>query len=183
MIINARSSNFMFVFPKGFWSEKISQKWMPYIKRNPILPYDSLDTFMSSTIQSVTFPTINIEQVQQIRTLGKQQEYTSAKPVKDLITREMSVTFRLIDGNVNYLIFVDNLYEYLDFKSEMLYQEDLMLRFLDQEGHIVSTSKYKGVYPKSVSEVSLSYSSNDPTFQTFSASFGFFEQQFLIEND
>jgi hypothetical protein len=182
MIINSRSSNFLFTFPKGFFSPHVLKKYTPYVKRN-FLPYDTLDNFMSAQIQSVTFPTLSMEPVQQTRYLGKKQEYKNSVPVKDLFTRDLSVTFKSLDGYINYWIFLENALEYLCFDNKTLYFDDLQMRFLDQEGHVTTTTQYKGTYFKGLSEVSISYSSNNPDFATFTASFGFFSMDISVDHD
>jgi hypothetical protein len=182
MIINSRSSNFFFTFPKGFFSQSVIDKYTPYIKRN-FLPYDTLENFMAAQIQSVTFPTISMEPVQQTRTYGKKQEYKNSVPIADLFTRDLQVTFKTLDGYINYWIFLENALDYLSFENKQLYFDDLQMRFLDQEGRVVLTTQYKGSYFKGMTEVTLSYSDNNPDFKTFTASFGFFKMDIFVDHD
>jgi hypothetical protein len=182
MIINSRSSNFLFTFPKGFFSESIVCKYKPYVFRN-FLPYDTLENFMAAQIQSVTFPTISMEPVQQTRLLGKKQEYKNSVPIADLFTRDLQITFKTLDGYINYWIFLENALEYLSFENKQLYFDDLQMRFLDQEGHVVITTQYKGTYFKGMTEVTCSYSDNNPDFKTFTASFGFFKMDIFVDHD
>lgn len=182
MIINSRSSNFLFTFPTGFFSDEIVNKYTPYVKRN-FLPYDTIHNFMVAQIQSVTFPTLNMDPVQQTRTYGKKQEYKNSVPIQDLFTRDLTVTFKTLDGYINYWIFLENALYYLNFGNKQLYFDDLQMRFLDQEGRVILTTKYSGTYLKGISEVTLSYSDNNPDFKTFTASFGFFKMDIIVEND
>jgi hypothetical protein len=184
MIINSRSSNFLFTFPKGFFTKSIIEKYAPYVFRNP-LPYDTLENLMAAQIQSVTFPTITMDPVQQTRNRGKKQEYKNSVPVADLFTREVQVTMKTLNGYINYWIFLDNMLEYLNFQdpSKDQYFDDLAMRFLDQEGYVVVTTQYKGVYFKGMTEITASYSDNNPDFKTFTATFGFFEMKILIDHD
>ncbi len=182
MIINSRSSNFLFTFPKGFFSKAVIDKYTPYVKRNP-LPYDDLSNFMAAQIQSVTFPTLSMEPVRQTRLYGKTQEYKNSVPIADLFTRDLQVTFKSLDGYINYWIFMENALEYLSFENKTLYFDDLQMRFLDQEGHVITTTQYKGTYFKGLSEVTLSYSDNNPDFKTFTATFGFFKMDIFVDHD
>jgi len=182
MIINSRSSNFLFTFPKGFFCKAVIDKYEHYVKRN-YLPYDTLEHFMAAQIQSVTFPTLSMDPVQQTRYLGKKQEYKNSVPISDLFTRDLQVTFKSLDGYINYWIFLDNALEYLSFENKIQYFDDLQMRFLDQEGHVVLTTQYKGTYFKGLTEVTLSYSDNNPDFKTFTASFGFFKMDVFIDHD
>ncbi len=184
MIINSRSTNFWFLWGKGFFPAEIVTKYTPYIRRHPI-PYDTMDNFMSSSIQSLTFPTLSMDPVQQTRLYGKKQEYKSSTPVKDLINREITITMKSFEGYINYWIFMETMLQYLSFDepNPKMYFDDFQLRLLDQEGRGVSACKFKGLYFKSLSEISLSYSDNNPDFRTFSATFGYFEMQIFVDND
>ena len=102
-ILNARANSFYFVFPKGFFPEKVHQKYIDYLQKQPT-PYDTLTSYMNSTIQSVTFPSMSIDSVEQVRNLGKKINYQSATPVQDLFNKEFQVTFRIAEGFINYFI-------------------------------------------------------------------------------
>ena len=41
MILNPKANSFYFNFPKGFFSERVTQKYEKYIKRQPI-PFDNV---------------------------------------------------------------------------------------------------------------------------------------------
>ncbi len=174
----------MFSFGTGFYKDSVISKFTPYIKRNAI-PYDTLDNFMSSTIQSVTFPTLSMQPVSQTRAkgLGKQQDFKNSQNVDDLFERGITVTFKSLEGYINYFIFMENMLEYLNFQNKELYLPDMHIRFLDQSGYITTSVKFTGVYFKSLSEINLSYSDAEASFRTFSASFGVFKLDFIIEHD
>lgn len=182
MIINSSNNNFYFTFPTGFFHEDIKCKYKNYIMRN-FMPYDTLDTYMAAQIQSVTFPTISMDPVQQTRRFGKVQEYKNSTPIADLFTRDIQVTFKSLDGYINYWIFLDNALKYLSFDTKQLYFDDLQMRFIDQDGYIVTTTKYQGVVFKGMSEISISYSDNAQSFKTFTATFGFNKMDIFIDHD
>lgn len=182
MIINSRASNFVLTFPKGFFTDFIECKYLPYVKRLP-LPYDTVTNLMASTIQSVNFPSLTMDPVSQTRLYGKKQEFKNSTPIADLFTKDLTVTFKTLDGYINYWIFLENALQYLAFDNREQYTDDLQLRFLSQEGHVITTTVFKGIYFKGLSEIILSYSDNNPEFKTFDASFGFFKMDVLIEKD
>jgi len=169
-ILNARANSFYFVFPKGFFPDKVHKKYVDYLKKQPT-PYDTLTSYMNSTIQSVTFPSMSIDQVEQVRTLGKKINYQSATPVQDLFNREFQITFRIAEGFINYFIMLETVLEYLNFKNPGVYIQNLPLRTLDNEGNIISTVMFKEVTLTSFSELSLNYTQNSPTVYTFVAGF------------
>lgn len=185
MIINSRSSNFIFNFPKGFFLPSIEAKYAPWVKRLP-LPWDTVHTMMNAQVQSVTFPALNMEPVEQTRLYGKKQDYKSSVPWQDLFNREFSVTMRTLDGYINYFIFIDNTIEYLklfDGEGPKLYFDDLHIRFLSQEGYVLNTTRFHGVVLTGISEIMASYSDNNPTFHDFSVTFRYNIIEIGVEKD
>lgn len=183
MIIGSRSSNFIFNFPKNFILDSIEEKYAPYIKRMP-LPYDTVLSVMNANVQSVTFPGLAMEPVEQTRKYGLKQNYKNAVPLSDLYTRDMSVTIRSLDGYINYWIMQDNAIAYLNLGEKApLYLEDLHIRFLDQEGHVVNTTRFSGIVLTGISEIQTSYSDNNPEFHDFTLSFRFNIINIEVEKD
>ena len=172
MIVNARSNQFIFRFPKAWFPEVVTNKWDPYVLRLPI-PFERTESLMTNSIQSVTFPTISMEPVFQTRKLGKQQGYKNSVPIQDLFSKGITVTFRLLEGHINYWIMLDTVLNYLNFQEEKLYMDEMYLQALDQEGHVVNTIKFDKAYFMNMSEISLAYSDNNPDFKSFSVTFGF----------
>jgi hypothetical protein len=170
MILNARANSFYFNFPKNFFSDAIAQKWIDYLKKQPT-PYDTVTSFMNSTIQSVSFPGMNIDLVTQTKNLGKQISYQSATPVQDLFTRDFEVTFRIGEGFVNYFIMLETVLEKLSFANDNLFIPILPLRILDNEGNIVTSVYFKEVNITAISNLNLNYTANAPQVYTFSVSF------------
>ena len=74
MLLNPKGNSFYFVFPRGFFPKSVVDKYLPYIKRQPI-PFDNIDDYMNSTIQTIGFPNMTIDSVEQVRNLGKKISY------------------------------------------------------------------------------------------------------------
>ena len=169
-ILNARANSFYFVFPKGFFPDKVHQKYIDYLKKQPT-PYDTLTSYMNSTIQSITFPSMSIDSVEQVRNLGKKINYQSATPVQDLFNRDFQVTFRIAEGFINYFIMLETVLDYLDMKNPTIFAQNLPLRTLDNNGTIITTVMFKEVIFSSFSELNLNYTQNAPSVYTFSVGF------------
>jgi len=182
MIINSRPSNFIFNFPVDFFHKDIEAKYSPYVQRMPGLPWDTVTNMMNAHIQSITMPSLSMTPVSQTRRIGKEQTYKSGQPVPDYFTKEMTVTMKTLDGYINYWIFLENTLLFMDLSDERLYFDDLYVRAIDQEGHVLQTLRFEKPMLTSVSEVSMSYSDNNPDFNTFSAVFTYNALEFMVEH-
>lgn len=182
MIINSRSSNFIFNFPKGFFHPDIEKKYTPYVMRMS-LPWDTVTTMMNAHVQSITMPALNMTPVSQTRRIGKEQLYKSGQPVPDYFTKEMTVTMKAVDGYINYWIFLENLLYYLDLSDERLYFDDIYVRVIDQEGHVLQTVRFEKPMITNMSEITLSYSDNNPEFSTFTCTFTYNALELMVEHD
>jgi hypothetical protein len=181
MLLNVRQNGFIFNFPPDFFADDIKEKYKKYYQ-SLILPYDTINDFMSATIQSIDFPGWTMDTVAQTRLFGKQQDYKNAKQVVDLFSREFTITFKLTDAYLNYFIFLENSLKYLDFsnKNQPTFSP-MRLSLLDNEGYLVASIVFKRPILKSQLGFKLSYSSGTPDFKTFDVKFTYFD--FDIELD
>jgi hypothetical protein len=170
MILNARSNSFYFVFPKGFFPDPIQQKYIDYVKRQPN-PYDTLTSFMNSTIQSINLPSMSMDSSEQVRNLGKRVNYQSATPVQDLFNREFQVSFRIGEGFINYFIMLETVLLKLDFKNPDVFIQNLPVRIMDNQGNILVSLIFKEVTLTSLSSIELNYTQNAPQVYTFQVGF------------
>lgn len=183
MILNSRNNSFALFLPPDFFAEEIKEKYKKYYQ-SLILPYDTIEDFMSSTIQSIDFPGWNMQPVGQTRILGKKQDYKNSTPIPDLFTREFSITFKMTDSFLNYWIFLDNAYNYLDFSNKTSdYLSPIRLSFLSNEGYLVSSVVFNKPILKSQDGISMSYSSVSPNFNTFKVSFAYFDFDINVDFD
>jgi hypothetical protein len=180
MLLNARQNSFVFSFPPDFFAQEIKDKYKKYYQ-SLILPYDTINEFMSATVQSIDFPGWQMDPAVQTRLFGKKQEMRDATQVVDLFTREFTLTFKLTDAYLNYFIFLENSLKYLDFSSKTPTFSPMRLSLLDNEGYLVSSIIFKRPVLKSQDGFKLSYSSATPDFTTFTAKFVYFD--FDIELD
>ena len=157
---------------------------------------------MSSTIQSIKFNGFTVPVVSQIRPLGKVQEFHSSKPIADLFDRKFTLTFKLSDAYLNYFIFLDNAFSYLDQgsleptnsrktlsgrgkpttkDSQGITLDPVRLILLNSEGYAVSSIIFNHPILTGMTQISLSYSDTAPKFTTFDVTFQYFN--FDIESN
>jgi len=183
MILNNRQSSFVFQFPKEFFNSEIENKYKDYYK-SLILPYDTISDFMSSTVQQIDFPGWSMTTSSQTLLLGKTREMKNSKPIQDLFTREFTLTFKLTDAFLNYFIMLENALNYLDFNNtELDVFPPFIVLMLNSEGKAISQIEYNKVILKGMSSLKLSYSSNTPTFNTFDATFNYFDFNLKVAID
>ena len=180
MLLNVRQDGFLFNFPPDYFSDEIKEKYKKYYQ-SLILPYDSIEDFMSSTIQTIDFPGWQMNQVTQTRLLGKQQDFKNSKQVVDLFSREFTITFKLTDAYLNYFIFLENSLKFLDFSNSQQTFSPMRLSLLDNQGYLVASIIFRRPILTTQDGFKLSYSSNTPQFNTFSAKFVYFD--FDVELD
>ena len=172
MLLNPKQNSFFFQFPKGFFPEIIVEKYMPYLKKQPI-PFDSLQQYVNSTIQTISFPGLQIDSVEQVRPLGKKVTYRGSTPIQDLFSKDLAIQFRLVDGFINYFILLDTILWYINFAQEQVFIQDLPLRIMDSEGNIVVSATFQKAILSSFSELQFAYTANAPQDANFSMGFKF----------
>ena len=59
MLLNPKSNSFYFIFPRGFFPDTVVNKYMPYLKKQPI-PFDTVAQYINSTIRSIGLSLIHI---------------------------------------------------------------------------------------------------------------------------
>ena len=170
MILNPRSNSFYFNFPRGFFSERVTSKYENYIKKQPI-PFDNVQQFVNSTIQSIGMPGMSIDSVEQVRYLGKKVFYKGSTPVQDLFSRDFSINFKNTDGFINYFIMLDTILDFLNFQNPQVHIQTLPLRIMDNEGNVVFSVSFEEVIFTSFSNMDLNYTSNNHQNQAFSLGF------------
>lgn len=182
MLLNVRQNGFILLFPPDFFTDRVKDKYKKYFQ-SLIMPYDKIEDFMSSTIQSVDFPGWNMTEPTQTRVLGKTQEYKNSVPIPDLFKRQITVTFRMTDAYLNYFIFLENSLDFLDFKNKQQTFDPIRLILLDNQGYAVASVIFDKPILMGQEGFKLSYSSATPDFKTFSATFSYFKFDLELDFD
>ena len=205
MILNSRQNGFLINLPQDFFNATVQTRYDKYY-RNLLLPYKSISDFMASTIQGVNFPGLTTALPTQTRVLGKIQEVQSSKPIADMFTRDLKLTFKLTDAYLNYFIFLDNALNYLEpantstsytgntslgqsltvapiANNNHPFFSPIRLTLLNNEGYAVSSVIFNRPQLKQLSELTLSYSSVVPKFSFFTATFSYYNFDLELDFD
>jgi hypothetical protein len=166
------------------------------------MPYETIEDFMASTIQSVTFNGFTVPMVSQVRPLGKMQEFHSAKPIAEMFERKFTIKFKLSDAYLNYFIFLDNALNYLDqgnleptnlrrslsglgkpsvVDPQGITMDPIRLTLLNNEGYAVSSVVFNHPILAGMTQIALSYNENAPKFNTFDVTFQFYNFDIALD--
>ena len=178
MIPNAKNNNFFITFPKQFFYEEIIEKYNFYIQRLPN-PYQNIPDFINSSIQGVSFPSVEMGTVDQTL-MDDPVKWKDGFNFETNLNKTFTITFKLFEGYINYWIMFDQLrkFYHLDTKNEFF--PPMTLSFLDNTGFELIAFKFDKIIMTSISSLDLSYAENIPEFQTFSIDFHY--NYFSVEN-
>lgn len=175
MVLNNKPQMFTVCFPSNFFYPEVIKKWQPIIERMK-LPYTSVSDFMNQQIQTITFPGLSVEPSTQQR-----EQYTitypGGKELEQLISKTLSLTFKVTESYASYFIMWDQLDQYLHYAGPGLHDagqakkhcwlEPLYLAFLTDSGFQLTQYIFNELTPTSFSEIQLSYAAQIANYNTF----------------
>ena len=183
MILNAKNNQFVFRFPKGFIYPEIEEKYNYYLKRLPT-PFGNILDYVNHTVQSVTFPSVQADQIEQwvgrrtsaddnrSKTITKNpQRYRQAVDLERLVPKEFTVNMKAADGYLNYWVLYETFRQYLEITNDVEYLPDMNIMYLDREGYQMLTVDFRQPLLTGISEVEMNYSSTAMEFRTFGLNF------------
>jgi hypothetical protein len=100
MILNSKSNQFFINFIEDFLYPEVEERWLPIIKRFK-LPYESTTDYINACVQSVTFPSVELEP----RTQQQSQfqiAYRGGKELEPTLDKNLTITFKLSESYVIY---------------------------------------------------------------------------------
>jgi len=165
MILTSKNNNFIVTFNQGWFYPDIIRKYETYIKRLPV-PYQNLHDYMTASVQSMSFPALTAEPVEQIL---YEDNYTSKGGLRleRYLDRKITMTFKLYEGYINYWVMFDTFRSFYDLDNKEAFLPDISLTFLDHTGFEFMTVQFHQILINSISELELNYSSNTAEFKTF----------------
>jgi len=178
LFLNARYNQFKFLFPKGFLYPAIEEKYKQYLKDLPN-PYATTRDFLNSTVQQISFPGVTgitpVEQIQSARTVAYRQGYRFSQ----VINKDFTVTFRLVDAYLNYWLMYEQLIRYTNFAAERPddpdaeFFPDFEILYLTSTGNLTILQKLKQVLFMGISDLTPTYTDISNSTKTFTCSFRF----------
>lgn len=182
MVLNNCPQMFSIYFPSNFFYPEVKQKWEPIIEKMR-LPYQTIDDFMNSQIQSVNFPGANLDISSQQR-FQYEVTYPGGKELEPIINKDLTITFKLTESYISYWIIWDQVDLYLHYTNEVtkhkpFWMEPINLAFLSDTGFLLTEFIFQEITPTSLSDLSLSYAAQVASYNTFT--WGLKYNRFIIK--
>ncbi len=182
MIIPGRKDKWEFRFPKTFVDPEVEEKFAPYFASKPNV-INTVRDFISHSIQSITIPSISQEPAVQ-QSFGRDTGYRSSFNENNLFPKEVTVTFLMSEGFLNYFMMYDVFFRKYDHDNTTKYIDPIQLYILNSKGVRIAYIEYHQVLFKGLTELDLDYTKDDVQPMTFTATFAFNKIHFeLIQQD
>lgn len=165
MILNALNNQFVIRFPSNFFYPEIRRRWEPVVRRLK-LPYTTLEDFINAAVQSVDFPSIELD-------IAQQQQgqfpirYRGGKELEPVLDRNLTVTFKLTEGFISYWMLFEQIEEYVNYEQVQPFWPPMYISFLDHHGFELVAFSFEKVVPTGLSQFQISYATTAAEFNTF----------------
>lgn len=181
MRLSSQSSQFIFNLPSTFLPNETIETYMPILEKNWV-QYDNIIDYLNSTIKSVNFPGISFDMPSQMLIRGKKRNYKPSVNVQDIITnRELQVTFRSVDSDLNYWLMFDIINKhYLDVDNQFL--DPFTITCVDIHRDAIYIIKFYEIIFKSINDNTFNYSQQKISSKDFilTFNFNFYDIEFLL---
>lgn len=184
MRISTQGSQFLFNLPSDLIPKSIAERYRPILEKNWI-QYENILDYLNSTIKEVAFPGMSLSLPEQTLMRGKKRTYRPVTNINDIVTtRELSIVFRRVDSDLNYMILrdiFDN--KYLDVLN--VFAEPFQLISLDIHRDAIYQVKFYEIILSNISEIVFAYNQQSFTEQTFTLNFNFnfYDIEFLVNGE
>jgi len=181
MRLNSQGSQFVFNLPSDFLTQEVTNTYIPILEKNWV-QYENVIDYLNSTIKEISTPGLSVDTAEQSIMRGKKINYKPTTNINDIMaSREIDITFRSVDSDLNYWILFDMFTKhYLDVDN--MFINPFMLQAVDIHRDVIYEISFREVILKTLSELRFSYS--DQAFSeksfTITFSFNFIEIEFKL---
>ena len=165
MILNSLNNQFVVQFPKGFFYPSVIATWEPVVQRFK-LPYESMEDYINATVQSISFPAVELPPVSQQQSQFDIQ-YRSGKELEPLLEKNLTVTFKLSEGFTSYWMLFDQVEKFMEYGDTVPFWPPMYVSFLDHHGRELVVFSFEKIIPLSLSQFEISYAQTAAEFNTF----------------
>jgi hypothetical protein len=130
------------------------------------LPYNSSSDFLNACIQSVSFPQLSLDTVEQQESQFKIQ-WRGGKELEPIFDKTITVTFKLSEGFISYWMLFEQIEYFLTYAKTTPYWPPMFLSFLDHNGFSLVDFTFEQLTPTAMSQFDINYSTMATEFSTF----------------
>jgi hypothetical protein len=181
MRLSSQPSQFVFNLPSDFLPQEIINTYKPILEKNWV-QYENVIDYINSTIKSVSYPGLSLNTPEQNLYHGKVRSYKPATNINDILTnREITVSLRSVDSDLNYWLCVDILSKhYLDVLN--LYINPFRLTAVDIHRDAIYEIRFFEIIMSSIGDMTFDYSQQKVNSKDFNMTFkfNFIEVEFLL---
>lgn len=147
-------SSFRFYFPKSFIFDPVREKFDKYF-RAINLPYRDIVDYLNSTVINAKLPGIRDNGTRpQTHSQGRTRTFPTALQTKELLIKEVSISFQLKNSYLNWLILYSQFVAHMDrVEKTKVFLPDVNLQIFDDEDNILIELIYKEVQIRSISDI------------------------------
>lgn len=178
MNLNSINDLFVFNFPTEFVPESIEKKYKPLLE-NYKKPYPDILSYLNSAVKDINFPGMNFPKVSQKKYYGKERNFRGATSPYDVYAKDINITFKSVDSNINYFIIQDCLlWHYINGKT---FIDFITVTTLDKNRREVFKLVFSEIIPASLSDMRLGYQQKDGEQKEFTATmtYNFLDVEFI----
>lgn len=166
MILNSLNNQFVIRFPKSFFYPEIHERWEPVIRRLK-LPYENLEDFMNACVQSLNFPSLELNPVEQTQQQFR-IAYRGGKELEPQFGKNLTLTFKLTEGFITYWILFEQIELFMNvYQVKKTFMDPMYVSFLDHHGFELVAFQFNQITPTSLSQFDISYATTAAEFNTF----------------
>lgn len=165
MILNSLNNQFVVQFPKGFFYPEIVARWTPVVNRLK-LPYETLEDFINATVQSITFPSVELPAPTQPQGQFPIM-YRPGKEMEALVEKNLTVTFKLSEGFISYWIIFEQIEKFQEYGDTVPFWPPMFVSFLDHHGFELVAFSFEKIIPLNLGQFEISYAQTAAEFNTF----------------
>lgn len=182
MRLSSQGSQFVFNLPSDLLPPEIINTYTPVLEKNWV-QYENVIDYLNSTIKSVNFPGISFDMPKQITMRGKERQFKPAKNVQDITTtRDLTVTFRSVDSDLNYWLMFDIISKhYLDVENSWV--NPFTITCVDIHRDAIYVIKFYEIILKGLQDNTFNYSQQKVQTKDFTMNFhfNFYDIEFLLD--
>lgn len=164
-LLNSRSNAYAVWLPKDFIYPEVRERWTPIVRRLK-LQYQTLEDFLNASIQSTTFPEVILNPIVQPQSQF-QIKYRGGKELEPILDKNITLTFKLIEGFITYWMLFDQIEVFHKYKDTGPFWSSMFISFLDHHGFELMAFEFEKIIPNRLSQLEISYANVGAEFNTF----------------